>query len=68
MAGVSVTQTLPHGTPEDVKKELDFLVANGPGRGLILGSSSSIAPGVPLQNLRALVEGFHYYRQHGRGQ
>lgn len=67
IAGVSVTRTLPRGTPDDVRKELKFLVENGPRTGLFLGASSSIAPGVPWENLKALQDGFAYYRQQGRG-
>jgi len=66
VAGASVTRTLPFGTPQDVKKELDFLVANGPRHGLFLGCSSSVAPGVPWENIETLVEGFRYYCEHGR--
>lgn len=65
-AGVSVTRTLPHGTPDDVRREMRWLVEQGPRTGLVLGASSSIAPGVPWENLQALVEGFYYYRSHGR--
>ena len=67
IAGVSVTRTLPHGTPADVKREMDWLVDKGPKVGLMLGCSSSIAPGVPLENLRTLLDGLAYYREHGRG-
>jgi len=67
IAGVSVTRTLPHGTPQDVKREMRWLVENGPPTGLVLGASSSITPGVPWENLEMLVEGFRYYREHGRG-
>jgi uroporphyrinogen decarboxylase len=67
IAGVSVTRTLPHGTPADVKRELAWLVENGPKTGLVLGCSSSIIPGVPWENMQTLVEGFAYYRKHGRG-
>jgi uroporphyrinogen decarboxylase len=66
IGGVSVTRTLPFGTPEDVRKEIKWLVENGPPTGLFLGGSSSIAPGVPWENLCALAEGFKYYREHGR--
>lgn len=66
VAGVSVTRTLPFGTPDDVKQEIDFLVANGPKHGLFLGCSSSVAPGVPWENIETLVEGFAWYREHGR--
>jgi hypothetical protein len=67
IGGVSVTRTLPHGTPADVKREIDWLVEQGPQVGLMLGCSSSLAPGVPLENLQTLIEGFAYYREHGRG-
>jgi len=67
IAGASVTRTLPMGTPADVKREIDWLVANGPKTGLFLGGSSSIAPGVPWENIVTLVEGLKYYQAHGRG-
>ena len=67
VAGVSVSRTLPQGSPQEVKRELDWLVAAGPRRGLFLGGSSSITPGVPWENIRTLVEGLHYYRERGRG-
>jgi hypothetical protein len=67
VGGVSVTRTLPFGTPAEVKRELDWLVACGPPTGLFLGASSSITPGVPWANLATLVEGLRYYRTHGRG-
>jgi hypothetical protein len=65
IAGVSVTRSLPMGTPADVKRELAWLVEHGPKTGLFLGGSSSIAPGVPWPNLEMLVEGLKYYRRHG---
>ena len=66
VGGVSVTRTLPLGKPADVTRELRWLVENGPPVGLMLACSSSIAPGVPTENLRTLIEGFRYYREHGR--
>jgi hypothetical protein len=66
IAGVSVTRTLPKGTPADVKRELDWVVEHGPQTGLMLGCTSSIAPGVPMENLRMLLDGLAYYRNHGR--
>lgn len=32
----------------------------------MLGCSSSVAPGVPIENIRTLIEGFRYYRENGR--
>lgn len=66
IAGVSVTRTLPFGTPQDVAKELKWLVENGPERGLMLGGSSSIVPGTRQENIKALTQGLHYYQEHGR--
>ena len=66
IAGVSVTRTLPFGTRENIRREIKWLVAQGPKTGLFLGASSSIAPGVPRENIQALVEGLNYYRQYDR--
>lgn len=63
IAGVSVTRTLPMGRPEDVKKELAWLVEHGPQTGLFLACSSSVTPGVPWENIQTLIEGFRYYRE-----
>jgi uroporphyrinogen decarboxylase len=66
IGGVSVTRTLPFGTPADVRREMAWLVDQGPRTGLFLGASSSIAPGVPFRNIQALIEGLQYYQKHGR--
>jgi uroporphyrinogen decarboxylase len=63
MAGVSVTTTLPHGDPDDVRREMAWLVENGPSTGLFLAASSSITPGVPWENMEAFVEGLAHYRR-----
>ncbi|MGI5816608.1 MAG: uroporphyrinogen decarboxylase family protein [Armatimonadota bacterium] len=54
---VSVTSTLPHGTPEDVRRSVErsFTVA-GHGRGHVLSSTSSILPETPMANIDALFE------------
>ena len=66
IGGVSVTRTLPFGTPEDVVREMKWLVENGPKTGMFLGGSSSIAPGVPWDNIKTLWDGLLYYIEHGR--
>jgi hypothetical protein len=66
VGGVSVTRTLPLGTPQDVKREMEWLVAHGPPVGFFLGASSSIAPATPWANIAMLSEGVRYYRTHGR--
>ncbi|MCP4644906.1 MAG: hypothetical protein GY851_30980 [bacterium] len=65
-AGVSVTRTLPFGTPDDVRKELDWLVDHAPPVGFFLGASSSVTPRTPHANLDALVEGLRHYRTQRR--
>ena len=54
------------GTPDDVARELKWLVRHGPEVGFFLGASSSITPGVKRENLAAFFEGLRYYRQSGR--
>lgn len=66
-AGVSVTRTLPMGTRDDVVREMKWLVEQGPRQGLVLGPSSSVAPGTNRDNVRAFLEGLRHYREHGRG-
>jgi len=66
IGGVSVSRTLPMGTPQDVRREVTWLVEKGPRTGLFLGGSSSITPGVPGENLDALLEGLRHYRRRGR--
>ena len=67
VAGVSVTRTLPHGSPADVRRELAWLAEQGPPTGLFLGVSSSVVPGTPWENIHALVEGLRHYREKGSG-
>lgn len=67
IGGISVTTTLPMRSVTDVKQQFKWLVEKGPKVGLMLGYSSSIAPGVPMENMQALLEGLAFYRQHGRG-
>lgn len=67
IGGVSVTRTLPRGTPTEVKDQMVWLVQHGPKTGLFLGCSSSMTPGVTWENIKMLIEGFHYYQTHGRG-
>jgi len=57
LGSVSVTSTLPYGTVEDVKREVErcFRVA-GSGGGFALAPSSSIMPEVPVENILAMFE------------
>ena len=64
IGGVSVTKTLPFGKPKDVAREMKWLVENHGNTRFALGCSSSVAPGVPWENIQTLIEGFRYYRYH----
>ena len=66
IVGASVTTTLVHGTPEDVRREIDWLVENSADASLALGATSSICPGTPGENLDALVESMQHYQEHGK--
>lgn len=66
VGGVSVSDTLPLGKPNDVKRQMEWLVEHGPRTGLFLSASSSVTPGVPWENMQTFWDGLKYYREHGR--
>lgn len=55
--GISTQRTLPHGIPDDVRRETREVIAlmsrNG---GYIICSSQEIQTDVPYENLKALIE------------
>lgn len=66
-AGISVTRTLPFGTPDDVVREMRFLVENGTPH-MLLSLSSSCVPGTPYENIKTCIDGFRYYRKQAVGR
>jgi len=54
--GMSVTRTLPFGTTEDVKKEINHCVSVTEGKGLFLMSSNTINPDAKTDNIRTAYE------------
>jgi hypothetical protein len=55
--GLSVTRTLPFGTPDDVRAEVDyFLDSTDGGRGMFLFTSNVTGVEVPPENIRAAYE------------
>jgi uroporphyrinogen decarboxylase len=55
--GVGIQELLPHGTPVQVKSEVQRLIAHvGVGGGYILGSAHSVMADAPVENIVALIE------------
>jgi uroporphyrinogen decarboxylase len=65
--GIDLKETLCHGTPQDVEREVRVRAAAlAPGGGWLLGSSNSIPDFVPVENYRALLAaGLEYGRYPG---
>jgi uroporphyrinogen decarboxylase len=62
---IDIQQTLPRGTPEDVREEVRRRMEAGkPGGAFIISTAHSLQPDVPLPNILALFdayEGFGWY-------
>jgi uroporphyrinogen-III decarboxylase len=60
---VNTQNTLPFGTPEEVRKEIRRLIENfKPGGGFIFAAVHNIQPNIPIGNLLALFETVNEYR------
>ena len=61
--GVSVQRTLPFGTPDQVREEVQHLITTlGKNGGYILGPSHAIQAGTPPENILAMFEtGLSFY-------
>jgi len=61
--GVNTQNTLPFGTPEEVRKEVRRLIETlKPGGGFIFAAIHNIQPNIPVENLLALFETVNEYR------
>jgi uroporphyrinogen decarboxylase len=59
MGGISTQQTLPYGTPDQVRAEVrQCLERLGEGGGYVMAPAKPILPGVPIENAIALIETF----------
>lgn len=60
--GLSVSRTLPFGTVEDVRDEVDYFIdyTDG-GRGMFLFTTNVVGPEVPARNL---LEAYRYVKQY----
>jgi len=57
--GLSTQQTLPYGTPEDVRRETRRLLALGREGGYIFAPAHAVEGDVPLENMLAFIEEVH---------
>ena len=57
-SAVDNQQTLPFGTPDDVRAEVEHLIATlgGDGTGFILGPCHNLQPVTPVENILAMYE------------
>jgi len=59
MGGISTQQTLPFGSVQDVKSEVEACLRHmAVGGGYVMAPAKPIMPGVPLENARALIDAF----------
>ena len=68
-AGMDVQQILPWGTPEDVRKEVRFMIDtyDRPDGGCMITAGNGITPDNPIENLRAFYdETYNYGLAHRR--
>jgi len=68
VGNVDCSQTLPLGTPEDVREAVRECVrAVSPGGGHFIGSSSEVVPATPLENVLAFYEACREYGRYPIG-
>jgi uroporphyrinogen decarboxylase len=68
-AGMDVQQILPRGTPDDVRREVRFMIDtyDRPDGGCMITAGNGITPDVPVENLRAFFdETYEYGMKHRR--
>ena len=60
--GIGIQHALPHGTPEQVRDEVQQLLATmKPGGGYIAGTSHNLQADVPVANIMALIAAYHEF-------
>jgi uroporphyrinogen-III decarboxylase len=58
MGGISTQQTLHHGTPEDVVRDVQACLKDMAAGGHVMAPAKPILPGVPVENAVALIDAF----------
>ena len=60
--GISIQQTMPFGSPDDVRNEVrEVIEALAPGGGYILCTSHNVQADTPVDNFRALLDAHESY-------
>ena len=60
--GVSIQQVMPHGSSEDVSRQVQKLAQElAPGGGYIFGTAHNLQADVPISNAQALLQSYHRY-------
>jgi len=60
--GVSIQRTLPYGTPQDVRREVEKLAGTlGRGGGYIFCTAHNIQADTPMENVKALLSAYRSY-------
>ena len=59
--GIDVSQLLPYGSPEDIKREVTKTIEDTEGK-IMVGSSTEMHNDVPLENVIALIETARSYK------
>ena len=64
--GVSIQRTLPHGSPQDVRRHVGELAeCMGAGGGYIFCTAHNIQADTPMSNIRALLDAYRDYGSPG---
>ena len=63
---MDIQETLPHGSPEDVRSEVsERMEAGKPGGGFIISTAHNIQPDVPVENVLTLFEAYRAFGNYG---
>lgn len=61
--GIDVSQLMAFGSPEEVRQACEQAIQESGGVGYFLGSTTELHPAVKLENILAMVETAHAYKQ-----